>query len=80
MTVIVTVLLNWSGAAGLKLQEIPTGKVPPQNKLNGPSPLLESSVKARVADPGRLTTSDVLLNDIWIGGPIWVGSVAVLLF
>src|SRR5215472_7704424 len=76
----VTGVLKAFVVGGLKLQVDPAGN-PVQARVSVPSPGVESiSMITEVTPPA--TTCALLLpsGDIWIGGPICVGSLAVWLF
>jgi hypothetical protein len=78
--VMVTVAVSWFSDGGLKLQELAAGR-PVQANVTAPMPLLESTVKSMEAELPLVIVSvlALLFDAICSGGPMWVGSLAVLL-
>src|SRR2546421_10777205 len=74
----VTVVVSWLVDGGLKLEAAPEGS-PLQEKLMAPRPALESTTKSMEVELPFTTCRLLPLPEICNGGPMCVGSVAVLL-
>src|SRR5262249_42569084 len=79
VTVIVTVVLNWLVDAGLKVMVTPGGTAPVKPMLRVPSPLVDSTSNCMEVEPPGWTCRLPPSELIWIGGPMWVRSLAVWL-